>query len=115
VGHRKGLHRDRVDRDRGVRFDDAHQHRGKIGRQPLRRAAREIDRDRITLGETRHAAHVVVVLVGHQDAGEIARSEAHALEAQLGLRDRETAVHHHPRAVALDDQRVAGAAAARAR
>ena len=112
VGHRERVHLQAADGERRVGLDVAHQHGGEILRQPLRRAAREVDGNRIALGEACDAAHVVVMLVGDDDGGDVARREPRALEAHPRLAHREAAIHHHPRGAALDHERVARAAAA---
>jgi hypothetical protein len=112
VRHRERLDQDRADREPRVRVDEPHQHRGKVRREPLRRAAREVHRDRVALGEARDAADVVVMLVGHADAVDRGRRHAARLELRNRRGQREAAIHHHARARALDDQPVARAAAA---
>src|SRR4029079_4301584 len=77
--------------------------------------AGEWGRGRMLRREGGDAAQVVAVLVGHDDAGEIRGVEADPPDALGGLADAEAAVHHPARAVALDDEGIAPAAATETR
>ena len=69
----------------------------------------------VTACERKRAVEVIAVLVGDDDAGKVGRCEAEPREPPLGLLHREAAVEHQPRGARLDDEGVAGAAAAERR
>ena len=77
--------------------------------------AREVDGNRVAQRESRDTAHVVVMLVRHHDARDLRGREAHAFQPGLRVGEREAAVHQDARRPALDNQPVAGAAAAEGR
>src|SRR5688572_14735803 len=94
-----------------MRVDVAHQHRGEILGQRHARAAGEVDGDRVLPGERGDAPEVVVVLVRHDDPGEVRGYQAHAAQPVARFRDGEAAIHEDPGTAALDHQAVARAAA----
>ena len=66
-----------------------------LGLERGERAVREVDGDAVRGGEAEHAAGMVAVLVGDEDAAHLRGLEAGALQAPLGLGEREPAVEHH--------------------
>ncbi len=66
----------------------------------------------MTRGERGDAAHVILVLVRHDDRGQVAREQAVTREARRGVADAEAAIDQDPGRAGLDDEAVAFAAAA---
>ena len=74
-------------------------------------ARRGVDRQVEFAGEHAHAADVIDVLVGDENAAELSRRHAHALQRLHHPRAGEPRVHQNVRAVAADVDGVAAGAA----
>src|SRR6185295_14887529 len=82
-----------------------------LGLERGERSVGDVHGDAVGGGEIEHAAGVVAVLVGDEDAAHLRRFEPGTSQPPLGVGERETAIEHHDAAAGLGHQAVARAAA----
>ena len=66
-------------------------------------------------GKARHATHMIIVLMCHNDAVDIVRREIKTLQSPCGIGQAKTTIQHETGVARLNHQRVTFAAAAQRR
>ncbi len=113
--HREGLHLEGADLFGLARAQDPGIQIGALQARLFEGPGGGVDRHPVPAREAGRAAHVVLVLVGEEEAVEGAAPGLDQSQPPLDLAAAEAGVHHQPAAAALHHQDVAGATRAECR